>query len=252
MGLESLTPTTYIQGLTQSWPTAGEPKSQGDDHIRLIKGALQNTFPNATKPFSFPVGVALTANTSLTTASNNSTVYCYTSSSAFSFSLPALTCGFSGFVVTVMKNTPDGNFVNVVPSSGTIGSQAGGTPLIRVGQVCQAATFMWSGSAWYCSKAGGMIGEVIRFDGGVPPGWLECFGQAIDSAAFCELVALIGTATLRQRAGRVDACWDPGYGIIGNVIGTAIGSVGRDGRLIGLTVAQLPAHSHPIGFPVTR
>ena len=55
MGLESLTPTTYIQGLTQSWPTAGEPKSQGDDHIRLLKGVLQNTFPNATKPFQFPL-----------------------------------------------------------------------------------------------------------------------------------------------------------------------------------------------------
>ena len=88
-----------------------------------------------------------------------------------------------------------------------------------------------------------MIGEVITFDGGVPPGWLECFGQAIDSAAFCELVALIGTATLRQRAGRVDACWDPGYGILGNVVGTTVGA-SAGAEIIYLAASELPGHTH--------
>lgn len=34
-----------IQDLNPSWPTGTDPKSQGDDHIRLIKQALQQSFP---------------------------------------------------------------------------------------------------------------------------------------------------------------------------------------------------------------
>lgn len=44
MPLES---ATYISGLNAANPVgATDPKSQGDDHLRLIKGTLLNTFPN--------------------------------------------------------------------------------------------------------------------------------------------------------------------------------------------------------------
>jgi hypothetical protein len=40
---------TYISGLNASNPVgATDPKSQGDDHLRLIKSTLLNTFPNVT------------------------------------------------------------------------------------------------------------------------------------------------------------------------------------------------------------
>lgn len=46
MGLEV---ATYISGLNSSNPVgATDPKSQGDDHLRLIKSTLLNTFPNIT------------------------------------------------------------------------------------------------------------------------------------------------------------------------------------------------------------
>lgn len=35
---------TYISDLVTTNPTAADAKSQGDDHIRLIKSALKNTF----------------------------------------------------------------------------------------------------------------------------------------------------------------------------------------------------------------
>ena len=41
MALES---TTYINGLVATNPTGTDPKSQGDDHIRLVKSAIKNTF----------------------------------------------------------------------------------------------------------------------------------------------------------------------------------------------------------------
>ena len=44
MALES--PITYISDLVSTNPAAGDPKAQGDDHLRGIKVALKTTFPN--------------------------------------------------------------------------------------------------------------------------------------------------------------------------------------------------------------
>lgn len=43
MSLES---ATYIDQLVVSNPDGSDPKGQGDDHLRLIKTTLKNTFPN--------------------------------------------------------------------------------------------------------------------------------------------------------------------------------------------------------------
>ena len=45
MALES---TTFINGLVATNPTGTDPRSQGDDHIRLVKSAVAATFPNIT------------------------------------------------------------------------------------------------------------------------------------------------------------------------------------------------------------
>lgn len=44
----SLEVATYINQLVPSNPDGSDSKGQGDDHLRLIKGALKNTFPNVT------------------------------------------------------------------------------------------------------------------------------------------------------------------------------------------------------------
>lgn len=45
MGLEA---GQYISDLVSTNPTGTDPRRQGDDHVRLIKSVLQNTFPNLT------------------------------------------------------------------------------------------------------------------------------------------------------------------------------------------------------------
>jgi hypothetical protein len=45
MGLET---GTYIEDLIPANPAGTDPKSQGDDHIQLIKSTIQNSFPNTT------------------------------------------------------------------------------------------------------------------------------------------------------------------------------------------------------------
>jgi len=49
MALES---GTYIDDLNQNNPTGSDGKSQGDDHIRLIKKVILNTFPNIDNPMT--------------------------------------------------------------------------------------------------------------------------------------------------------------------------------------------------------
>lgn len=43
MGLET---GTYIEDLAPGNPLGTDPKSQGDDHLRLIKACIKNSFPN--------------------------------------------------------------------------------------------------------------------------------------------------------------------------------------------------------------
>lgn len=45
MALES---GTYIDSLVATNPTGTDDRSQGDDHLRLIKSTIKNTFPNVT------------------------------------------------------------------------------------------------------------------------------------------------------------------------------------------------------------
>jgi hypothetical protein len=45
MGLET---GTYISSLNSANPVVGDNKTEGDDHIRLIKATLLATFPNVT------------------------------------------------------------------------------------------------------------------------------------------------------------------------------------------------------------
>ena len=55
MALES---ATYVDGLVISNPTGSDNISQGDEHLRLIKTVLKNTFPNASGATQVLLGVA--------------------------------------------------------------------------------------------------------------------------------------------------------------------------------------------------
>lgn len=45
----------YIDGLNPLYPLINDPISEGDDHIRVIKQVLQNTFPNIDAPFNLDI-----------------------------------------------------------------------------------------------------------------------------------------------------------------------------------------------------
>src|SRR5689334_14940947 len=51
MGLES---ANYLTGLNSAYPLSGDFVSAGDDHLRLIKQVLLNTFPNHSTAQNLP------------------------------------------------------------------------------------------------------------------------------------------------------------------------------------------------------
>lgn len=62
----------YVADLNKALPPGNDPKAEGDDHLRLIKTVLQNTFPNANGPI--PLASIRTLTEGAATANNFTTI----------------------------------------------------------------------------------------------------------------------------------------------------------------------------------
>lgn len=247
MGIEV---STFISGLTPSWPPSGDPKNQGDDHLRLIKGVLQATFPNASKAFYFPASLGLNGPTGtvLTAANDKAGLYYTTAGGDATVTLPSgLTMADSGWSVEVIKYDVAANAVMVVPASGLIYTQFGAVASVRVGSVCAPVRFVWSGAGWFAHRHGPVIGSTMNFDGPtVPPGYFTLDGSTFSGTTFTELAAALGTTTLRDKRGRVEAGVDSGAG---RLTATYFGATAVNGAVGGveahaITNAELATHRH--------
>lgn len=223
MGLET---ATYISGLTSSWPPSGDPKNQGDDHIRLIKAVLQSTFPNGSKAFYFPTALAGAGPTPLvlTAANDKTTVYYTTTGGDAQITLPSgLTMADAGWWVEVVKYDVAANGVMVVPASGTIITQFGAVASVRVGSVCSPVKFVWGGAGWFSYRHGPVIGSTMNFDGPIPYGYFTLDGSTFNGTTYTELAAALGTTTLKDKRGRTDIGSGTGTGLTARVLGTNYG-----------------------------
>ena len=112
------------------------------------------------------------------------------------------------------------------------------------------------------------IGVVVDFAGDTAPnGWMLCYGQAVSRTTFAAAFAVIGTKygagdgattfNLPDCRGRVTAGRDDMGGADAKRLSDFFGAVARTlGGVLGaashvLTLAQLPAHTHPAGSLTT-
>ncbi len=144
MGLES---ATYVSQLTRTNPTSSDTKSQGDDHLRLVKTVLQNTFPNASKPLYFPDTVTKTADYVVLATDDNKIIVVDTTAGDVDLTLPSLGTGDAGWSVGVYVSVATNN-VNVLPPSGTI---SGGTSVVMT-ELYEVARFRWTGSSYFVDQ----------------------------------------------------------------------------------------------------
>lgn len=144
MALES---GTYVSDLVPTNPSgAADPKSQGDDHLRLIKSVLKNTFPDASRAFYFGSVVTKTADYTVTAADDRSLILADASSAALTITLPLGSSVPNGFSVFVKKIDNTANAVTVAASGG---DQINGAASRKVDRQHDVERYMWGGSAWH-------------------------------------------------------------------------------------------------------
>ena len=247
MGLET---ASFISGLTASWPLPGDTKSQGDDHIRLLKSVLQLTFPNASKAFYIPSAEAFSSTIVLDATDQNNLVMVDTTAGDIACTLPTLGAGDKGWTTEIIRTGGGAttNAVVVSPATGTIGSFVGNTATIRIERILEPTRFTWTGTTWYCFKPGLPIGSGISWDStSVPAGFRVADGTAYSTTTFAEYNALRGTATLPDKRGRVEAGVD--NGAVNRLTATYFGVASALGAVGGLEshtliTAELAVHSH--------
>lgn len=120
MGLET---GTYVSDLVPTNPPTSDLVSQGDDHLRLLKSVLQNTFPTASKAFRFPRVLTKTANYSVVASDDNTVIVADATSAAVGLTLPTLVSGDAGWMIRVHAANVT-NAVTITPPSGTISGEA--------------------------------------------------------------------------------------------------------------------------------
>lgn len=183
MGLET---GSFVNDLVVTNPTTGDPKSQGDDHLRLLKTLLKATFPTALKAFYFPDTVAKTANYSVVAADMHKTILVDTTSGTVTLTMPSLVSGDAGWECSVIKTNTGTNPCLIAPPSGTI--QSGDITGLATTRRCVPGVktrVFWTGSAWIAERAlGAPVGSVLDFSGTtLPVGYEWPNGQTLGSAS---------------------------------------------------------------------
>lgn len=156
MPLES---TSFLSGLVSSNPVAADKVQFGDDHLRLIKQALTNTFPNASQKFYFPtIKNIITGSLALDATYDNSLVRVNCASGQVTVTLPSASDIWEGWSVKVMKTDTTVNFVKLAASAGNL---IRGVDNYFIGEQYEIIELIYAGSSGWViigdSKDLGMI-----------------------------------------------------------------------------------------------
>lgn len=252
MGLET---ATFISELVGTNPAASDQKSQGDDHLRLIKDVLQATFPNASRAFYFPSYDAKSANFAVGADEQNRIFYVDTDGGNVTATLPTLVAEDFGWQCSFVN--VGGNVMFIAPASGTVFS--GGVEVAKARRAIPLAliTAYWAGSTWLISRALDVpIGVVLDLHAAnIPQGFEWPNGQTLASAStdYAEFYAINGNSgvTLDIRGRVVAGRDDMGGSAANRLTGASGGVAGTYGAAGGsethtLTEAQLASHSHGV------
>lgn len=256
MGIET---ATYIADLQAANPGSSDLRSQGDDHLRLLKAVLQATFPGAVRAFPIPSTISKTADYSIVKNDGGSTLYVSTAGGVVNLTLPTLTSTDAGWSIDFIKTNTGANPFFIKPPSGTLqsGSFSGLTAARRCipGVSCRA---IWDGSGFFVTRVTALpVGSLIQYQGSaLPAGYEWPNGQTLASVAtsYPEYNAAVGSGVTIDKRGRVGVALDNLGGSAANrlgggfITGSAVGNVGGvDG--VTLNTGQIPAHAHTYTDP---
>lgn len=247
----SVEAATFIADLQPTNPPATDPRSQGDDHLRLIKSVLQNTFSGASRQIQVPGIVAVSAAYAIQKSDGESTIYCSTGAGALNLTLPLLVAGDRGWRIFICKTTSDVNPVFVAASSGNVSS--GGVSVAKARRCVPGARIaaLWDGANWFIERTNRLpIGSIVTYWGSVLPAGFEWpNGQTLAPASYPEYATYSSSGATIDMRGYADVCLDNLGGAAagrlpdGYINGSALGATGGvDG--VTLSSTQMPSHYH--------
>lgn len=176
MGLEV---ATYLNQLVASNPVGStDPKSQGDDHLRLIKAVLQNTFPGlAGGAFRIQPRVSSSA---VVGTDNMSVLLC---TATLNLTLNTAAVLGNCFIAVVIAKSAG---VTLLPSGGNTINGAASFALTNG----QAAMIFSDGVSEFQAMLLGGIGGAAQtgdvkstISATAPPGWIKAFGTIGDATS---------------------------------------------------------------------
>lgn len=244
MGLEA---ATYTDDLIVTNPPGTDLKAQGDDHIRLLKTVLKNTFKRASRPFSFPGIVSKSADYAVLASDDGLTFVVNTSAGPVTLTLPALVSADFGWRIEVIKTTTDANPIFI-----TSASNINGLTKIRRAIENTVTRVIWSNGGFIATRPhGAPIGSTHEHYGAsLPNGYLWADGAAFNATNYPELNAVYGVATVPDCRGRSQIGRDNmGVGAAGRVdtAGSAVDGAtvrGTGGaQFTSISIAQMPVHT---------
>jgi len=250
MGLET---PTYVSDLVPTNPVSTDLRSQGDDHIRNLKIALQNTFPNASRALFLPTTTVKSADFTVLSTDINKIFLINTAapSTSLNVTLPALTASNDGWFCHFMKTNSGATPYMVNPASGTLqsGALSGLSRTRRAIPGVPVAAF-WTGSAWIIERATlSPVGAILDFSMSTAPvGFELAYGQTLTSSQlYPDYFAAAASLVVVDRRGRVGVGRDDmggsaagrvtsaGSGITGTSLAAAGGS-----QNVTLTATNIP------------
>lgn len=204
MGLET---AAWISELVDGNPGGGDNKSQGDDHLRMLKEVLQANFPNASKAFYFPETEAKTTDFTVDATDMHKTFLVDTTAGAMAATLPALVADDAGWECYFLKTNTGTHPYFITPPSGTI--QSGDLASLAKTRRCipgVRCSALWTGGAWVASRAISLpVASIIETNrAAAPVGYVFEEGTALASAdLFPDYNAAMGGLTVTDRRGRL-------------------------------------------------
>jgi hypothetical protein len=190
MGLES---ATHISDLVTTNPAAGDNASQGDDHIRLVKAALQTTLPNASRIFRFMASYAVTAGdvTVVEASDMHKILPMNATAAARTVNLPSMT--IDGWWAIVVKTDSSSNAVTIDPSgAGTINGSSTITLTVQYEAMMiwwDNGAGAWRGFRWFPTKPYYSGAQDIPFSDIAPSGNAKRILAATTATDFSEHTA---------------------------------------------------------------
>lgn len=167
MALET---ANFIDGLVVTNPVgATDVKSQGDDHLRLLKTVLKANFPSATRAVYFEsAAAAKTSAYSVLVTDENALVRADVSGGAFTVTLPLGSNVFAGFTVTIGKSDSGSNNVTV---DGNGAETINGVTTRTLYSQFHTEMYMWDGAEWkiqfaYTDLSGLAVGDGLQSNSG--------------------------------------------------------------------------------------